>query len=81
MCADCLQPVASEGRSTVIVLDTNILLDLGVFDDARAEGLRTALKAGQLQWLATTAMRDELERVLAYPQIVRSLQQIGRAHV
>jgi putative PIN family toxin of toxin-antitoxin system len=78
MCADCLQPVASEGRSTVIVLDTNILLDLWVFDDARAEGLRTALKAGQLQWLATTAMRDELERVLAYPQIVRSLQHHGR---
>ena len=78
MCADSLQPVASEGRSTVIVLDTNILLDLWVFDDARAEGLRTALKAGQLQWLATTAMRDELERVLAYPQIVRSLQHHGR---
>ena len=35
-------------------------------------------KAGQLQWLATTAMRDELERVLAYPQIVRSLQHHGR---
>ena len=63
---------------TVVVLDTNIVLDLWVFDDAQTEGLRTALQAGQVQWLATSAMRDELVRVLDYPQIVRSLQHHGR---
>ena len=64
---------------TAVVLDTNIVLDLWVFDDARTAGLRAALQAGQVQWLATSAMRDELVRVLDYPQIVRSLQHHGRA--
>jgi hypothetical protein len=38
-----------------------------------AQPLRKALEAGELDWLATQAMRDELERVLAYPQIVPRL--------
>ena len=56
-----------------IVLDTNIVLDLLVFNDAAAKPLRQALDAGELDWLATVPMRDELERVLAYPQIVSRL--------
>ena len=56
-----------------IVLDTNIVLDLLVFNDAAAKPLRQALDAGELDWLATLPMRDELERVLAYPQIVSRL--------
>lgn len=54
----------------MIVLDTNIVLDLFVFDDALARPLRSRLEGGTLQWLATLPMRDELQRVLAYPQIV-----------
>lgn len=77
-CADPVPPAAPEGRSTVLVLDTNIVLDLWVFDDVRVEPLRRALHAGQLQWLATTAMREELQRVLDYPQIARSLLHHGR---
>jgi putative PIN family toxin of toxin-antitoxin system len=57
----------------VIVLDTNIVLDLFVFEDPATEPLMTALRKGTLRWIATAAMRDELERVLAYPQIVKSL--------
>lgn len=57
----------------MIVLDTNIVLDLLVFDDAAAQALKARLEAGTLQWLATQAMRDELQRVLAYPQIVPRL--------
>ena len=56
-----------------VVLDTNIVLDLFVFSDAAALPLRQALETGELDWLATQPMRDELARVLAYPQIVPRL--------
>ena len=56
-----------------VVLDTNIVLDVFVFNDAAAQPLRQALEARELDWLATQAMRDELERVLAYPQIAPRL--------
>jgi putative PIN family toxin of toxin-antitoxin system len=56
-----------------VVLDTNIVLDVFVFNDAAALPLRKALEAGELDWVATQAMRDELERVLAYPQIIPRL--------
>jgi len=56
-----------------IVLDTNIVLDVFVFADAAAQPIKKALEAGELDWLATQAMRDELARVLAYPKIVPRL--------
>ena len=56
-----------------VVLDTNIVLDLFVFNDATALALREALNGSRLDWLATAPMRDELQRVLTYPQIVKSL--------
>lgn len=61
-----------------VVLDTNILLDLWVFDDPPSQRLKTALEAGQLDWLATAEMRSELARVLAYPQIVPRLAYYQR---
>lgn len=57
----------------VLVLDTNIVLDLFVYEDPATQPLRAALAAGA-PWLATAAMREELARVLAYPQILRRLQ-------
>ncbi|MES2512276.1 MAG: putative toxin-antitoxin system toxin component, PIN family [Pseudomonadota bacterium] len=56
-----------------IVLDTNIVLDVFVFGDVAAQPLRQGLEEKKLDWLATQAMRDELARVLAYPQIVPRL--------
>ena len=56
-----------------IVLDTNIVLDVFVFNDVRAEPIRRALAANTLRWLATQPMRDELARVLAYPKIAERL--------
>ena len=56
-----------------IVLDTNIVLDLFVFNDAKAASLKQALQSGTRQWIATQPMRDELERVLAYRQIAPRL--------
>ena len=56
-----------------VVLDTNIVLDLFVFNDPAAGLLREGLQSGQLRWIATVEMRDELERVLAYAHIVPRL--------
>jgi len=56
-----------------LVLDTNIVLDLLLFQDPATDVLRRALQSGALRWLATDPMRDELARVLSYPQIVKSL--------
>jgi len=66
------------GPAPAIVIDTNIVLDLLVFDDARWAPLRAALSAGELHWLATESMRTELARVLGYPLIARRLQRDGR---
>lgn len=57
----------------LLVLDTNIVLDLLVFGDPAAGPLEAALALGTLCWLATPAMRDELERVLGYAQIASRL--------
>jgi putative PIN family toxin of toxin-antitoxin system len=57
----------------VVVLDTNIVLDVWVFSDPKIEPLRTALQTKQLRWLATLPMREELARVLTYPKIVQRL--------
>ena len=65
--------------ATALVLDTNIVLDLWVFDDPQAASLREALDAGALRWLATAAMREELARVLGYPQIAQRLHARARA--
>ena len=56
-----------------VVLDTNIVLDAFVFKDPATMPLLDGLHSGTLIWLATQPMRDELERVLAYPQIVKRL--------
>ena len=56
-----------------LVLDTNIVLDALVFRDPRTHALRAAVfddpVKPDLLWLATTPMREELARVLAYPHI------------
>ena len=56
-----------------VILDTNIVLDAFVFKDPATVPLLDGLHSGALIWLATQPMRDELERVLAYPQIVKRL--------
>jgi putative PIN family toxin of toxin-antitoxin system len=56
---------------SAVVIDTNITLDLFVFQDPAIAPLHEALKSEALNWLATDGMREELTRVLAYPQIVR----------
>ena len=65
--------VSGRGGQVFRVLDTNIVLDLWVFDDPSSETLRESLRSGTTHWLATAAMREELARVLDYPQIAKRL--------
>ena len=62
---------------SAVVLDTNIVLDLFVFGDKASLPVLQGLEQGGLRWLATQAMRDELARVLAYPQILPRLTYYG----
>ncbi len=65
-------------RAGGVVLDTNIVMDLLVFDDPGRAQLAAALDAGELCWIATAAMRGEFERVLGYSLIVERLTAQGR---
>jgi putative PIN family toxin of toxin-antitoxin system len=69
-----LSVVEVPDTTEVLVLDTNIVLDLFVFQDGATEALRTAVERADGAWIATAAMRQELVRVLDYPQIARRLK-------
>ncbi len=69
MCSDPITPAVHE-RRLGLVLDTNIILDAFVFNDPATLPLKAALVVKKYQWIATPAMRNELERVLGYPKIV-----------
>ena len=55
------------------VIDTNIVLDMWVFDDQRSRPLNQALQSGDLHWWASAEMREELLRVLGYPHLVQRM--------
>lgn len=61
----------------LVVIDTNVVLDLFVFDDPAVGPLRAALQDGRVHWIASEAMRDELQRVLDYPHLARRLGEQG----
>jgi putative PIN family toxin of toxin-antitoxin system len=63
-----------EGDPLPLVLDTNIVLDLWVYEDPATAPLRLALADPKTLWLTSGAMREELARVLGYPQIVKRLK-------
>ncbi len=52
---------------SVVVFDTNVLLDLFVFNDFRALHLKQALFEGKLDSLATPATLEEFADVIARP--------------
>jgi putative PIN family toxin of toxin-antitoxin system len=69
--------VNTPADATAVVIDTNVALDLLVFDDPAAQPLRQALAERQLRWLTTQPMLDEARRVLDYPLIARRREAIG----
>lgn len=52
----------------LLVIDTNVALDLLHFDDAVARPLRLALEDGRMRCVVTDATLEEWRRVLAYPE-------------
>lgn len=62
----------------IVVLDTNIVLDWLLFEDASVATLACAVEAGQLRWIATASMRLEAERVLTRAAFARWRPDIAR---
>ncbi|MDR5804651.1 MULTISPECIES: putative toxin-antitoxin system toxin component, PIN family [unclassified Caballeronia] len=54
-----------------VVLDSNVWIDILVFDDPATRPIRAALEAGTLEALIDPRCLTELTRVLDYPQFVR----------
>jgi putative PIN family toxin of toxin-antitoxin system len=75
--------ISPAAQLACVVIDTNIVLDLFVFQDpatlALNEALAAALTLGHPRWLATAPMREELARVLAYPQVLKRLAFYARS--
>ena len=71
--------IAGQRGGLTFVVDTNVVLDLWVFADPATEPLRAALAQADTRVIATPVMRDELERVLAYPHLVRRQALDGQA--
>lgn len=61
-----------------VVLDTNVVLDLLIFDDPLVPPIRALLAQGQMRWIADQAQRIELERVLHYSQIAPRVAFYGK---
>lgn len=52
------------------MLDTNVVLDWLVFRDPSSHSLTAAIRDARVRWIATTAMRNELEHVLTLENIL-----------
>ncbi len=57
-----------------MVLDTNVVLDWIVFNDASVEPLKAAHAAGKLTLVSRADCLEELRRVLAYPNFKLSTE-------
>lgn len=60
-------PVAPQGRSLRVVLDTNVLLSLWVFSDSRFLPFLGEARAGRWVPLTNDRCHAEFRRVLGYP--------------
>ena len=69
--------VQEKSIGTAWVIDTNIVLDLWLFEDPATVPLRAALQSGAISHLATTSMRDELARVLTYPHLIKRMAKFN----
>lgn len=70
---------ASLPASPRVVLDSNVWIDILVFDDPHSRPIRAALEISALTALNSLPCRTELERVLAYPQFVARRIDIANA--
>ena len=61
-----------------MVLDTNVVLDMLIFDDPHIPPIRELIAQGQVRWIADQTQRIELERVLHYSQIAPRVAFYGK---
>lgn len=61
-----------------MVLDTNVVLDMLIFDDPHILPIRELVARGEVRWIADQAQRIELERVLHYSQIAPRVSFYGK---
>ncbi|QNP50290.1 putative toxin-antitoxin system toxin component, PIN family [Diaphorobacter aerolatus] len=61
-----------------LVLDTNVVLDMLIFDDPHVAPIRALVADGRLRWIADETQRVELERVLEYSQIAPRVAYYGK---
>lgn len=61
-----------------MVLDTNVVLDMLIFDDPHIPSIRQLLAQGDVRWIADEAQRIELGRVLHYSQIAPRVSFYGK---
>ncbi|MBP7351462.1 PIN domain-containing protein [Comamonas sp. UBA7528] len=61
-----------------MVLDTNVVLDMLIFDDPHIPSIRELVARGEVRWIADQAQRTELERVLHYSQIAPRVSHYGK---
>lgn len=69
----------SAAEPPTLVIDTNVVLDLFIYEDPATVPLRVVLAEPSTRWLATDVMREELRRVLAYPHVVRQMEARARS--
>lgn len=78
-----MPPISKPAQPACVVIDTNIVLDLFIFQDPATlvlnQALAAALTLGYPRWLATGAMREELARVLCYPHVLKRMAFYARS--
>lgn len=67
MCDSAATAASSIDPRPDVVIDTNVVLDIWLFEDATSQPLRAALQEGSLRWIAAPAMLAELALVLERP--------------
>ena len=71
--------MSEEPGAGLVVIDTNCVLDLWLFDDPVVAPLAQGIRDGTRSWLVHEGMRAELARVLGYPALLRQLARRGRS--
>ena len=72
------KPGSCKNAPCTVVLDTHVALDGLLFGQPSVAPLMQALRAGDIAWIATAAMRQEFARILIHPKLARYEPQCER---
>ena len=62
-----------------MILDTNVVLDMLIFDDPDIPVIRDLVARGEVRWIADEAQRIELGRVLSYSKVAPRVAFYGKS--